>query len=110
MRRGAIVIGVDLVLITLSVVGCGQGPDLKEVASLSQKVIQFYMEGHYEEAIPLAERALKICEKRLGPEHPKTAMSFNNLALLYSHMGFYDKALPWYERALEIDEKALGVW
>jgi hypothetical protein len=36
--------------------------------------------GDLAAARPLYERALTICEKRLGPEHPYTARSLNNLA------------------------------
>ena len=64
--------------------------------------------GAYDQALPLYQRALKICEKALGPEHPDTATSLNNLALLYQNMGAYEKALPLFQRALKITEKALG--
>jgi hypothetical protein len=38
--------------------------------------------GDYARARPLKERALAIREKALGPEHPDTATSLNDLALL----------------------------
>ena len=41
-------------------------------------------QGGYAQAEPLSERALAICEKALGPEHPETATSLNNLAALFS--------------------------
>ena len=64
--------------------------------------------GAYDQALPLYQRALKIWEKALGPEHPDTATSLNNLAELYQALGAYDQALPLYQRALKIREKALG--
>ena len=64
--------------------------------------------GDYAKAEPLLQRALKIREKALGPEHPDTATSLNNLAALYRDMGDYAKAEPLYQRALKICEKALG--
>ena len=57
---------------------------------------------------PYQQRALKIREKVLGPEHPETAISLNNLAVLYVAMGAYDQALPLYQRALQIKEIGLG--
>ena len=51
---------------------------------------------------------MKIREKQLGPEHPDTAASLNNLAKLYEHMGDYGKAEPLYQRSLKIMEKQLG--
>ena len=58
--------------------------------------------GDYAKAEPLYQRALKIREKALGPEHPETAASLNNLAQLYREMGDYAKAEPLYQRALKI--------
>ena len=64
--------------------------------------------GDYAKAEPLYQRALKISEKALGPEHPTPARASRSLAGLYEHMGDYAKAEPLYQRALKIDEKALG--
>ena len=45
-------------------------------------------------ARPLYERALGICEKVLGPEHPKTATTLNNLAVLLQAQGDLAGARP----------------
>jgi tetratricopeptide (TPR) repeat protein len=63
---------------------------------------------NYAAARPLYERALAIHEQTLGPQHPATATSLNNLALLLQHQGDYAAARPLYERALAICEQALG--
>ena len=60
------------------------------------------------EARPLFERALAIREKLLGPEHPDTATSLNNLANLLLDQRDLAGARPLLERALAIWEKALG--
>ena len=44
----------------------------------------------------------------MGPDHPDTATSLNNLASLYQSQGHYKEAEPLLKRALEITEKALG--
>ncbi len=62
----------------------------------------------YFEAQPLLERALAVSEKALGPDHPDTATSLNNLALLLWEQGHPESAQPLHERALTIREKALG--
>ena len=54
------------------------------------------------------ERALALRERVLGPEHPQTAGSLNNLAGLHYAQGNYGAALPLFERALSIHEQALG--
>ena len=56
----------------------------------------------------LARLALAIWEKVLGPEHPKTAISLNNLAALLYAKGDYAGAEPFMRRALAIREKVLG--
>jgi tetratricopeptide (TPR) repeat protein len=61
-----------------------------------------------QQAKPLIERALAICEQVLGPNHPATATYLNNLAVLYRSQGNYEQAKPLYERALAIREQVLG--
>jgi Flp pilus assembly protein TadD len=51
---------------------------------------------------------LKTQERILGPEHPHTLASLNNLALLLSNKGDSDAAEPLYRRALEAQERILG--
>lgn len=81
---------------------------LMEANRLNQQVIQLYQAGRYPEAIPLAERALAIREKVLGPEHPYVAELLNNLAELHREQGDYGRATPLYQRALAIKEKEVG--
>src|SRR5262245_22639465 len=63
-----------------------------------------YCQGRtsYEAAGPLLRDALAIRERWLGPEHPDTAISLDNLALLLRYQDDYDGALSLYERALAI--------
>jgi tetratricopeptide (TPR) repeat protein len=62
----------------------------------------------YATARPLFERALGIREKMFGPEHPDTATSLNNLAVLLQSQGELAAARPLYERALAIREKSFS--
>src|SRR5450755_2730787 len=64
--------------------------------------------ARYTEAEPLYVRALAICEQQVGPQHPTTATSLNNLALLYDNQGKYEQAEPLYQRALSIYEQQVG--
>ncbi len=58
--------------------------------------------------VSIARRALAIREKELGPEHPDTTESLNNLAMLLDDIGDYAEAESLYRRALAIREKSLG--
>ena len=60
------------------------------------------------EWFPSRERALAIRGKTLGPEHPHTATSLNNLADLLHAQGEFAAARQLLERALAINEQALG--
>ncbi len=70
--------------------------------------VHLNMIGDYAAAHPPAERALTIAEAVLGPTHPDTATSLNNLAALLYAQGDYAAAQPLFERALTIREAALG--
>lgn len=87
---------------------CAQTDDLEEAKRLNRQVIQLYNAGKYDEAIPLAERALAIREKALGAEHAAVAQSVNSLAILYEAKGDYGRAEPLYQRALAMREKLFG--
>jgi CHAT domain-containing protein len=84
-----------------------QEESLQKVEQLDAQLAEFYRAGRYEEAIAVAQRALEITEKVLGPEHLNTAESLNNLAGMYQAIGAYAKAEPLYRRALVINEKIL---
>jgi Flp pilus assembly protein TadD/regulator of replication initiation timing len=81
---------------------------LAEAERLNQQVEELYQQGKYNEAIPLAEKALAIFKKVLGDNHPDTATSLNNLAALYQSQGRYSEAEPLYQQALAIRKKQLG--
>jgi tetratricopeptide (TPR) repeat protein len=65
--------------------------------------------AQYTEAEPLYVRALAIRERQLGAEHPYTAHSLNNLAMLYYNQGKYAEAELLYMRALQTYEQHLGI-
>jgi CHAT domain-containing protein len=64
--------------------------------------------GQNEKAKPLLERALRIREKALGPDHWLTAQSLSNQAVLLEDAGDFVAAEPLFQRALKIDTRVLG--
>jgi tetratricopeptide (TPR) repeat protein len=58
--------------------------------------------GEYSKALSFDERALKIRQQSLPPNHPDLTASYNNIGLVYDKMGDYSKALSSHEKALEI--------
>ncbi|HLL74454.1 MAG TPA: tetratricopeptide repeat protein [Pyrinomonadaceae bacterium] len=85
-----------------------QTDDPAEARRLSAQVVRLYAEGKYDEALPLARRALKIREKALGRDHQLTAAAAVNLAEQYWAKGKYDEAEPLLRRVLPAFEKASG--
>jgi TonB family protein len=83
-------------------------PELTEASRLSQQVVLLYGQGKFNEALPLARRALEIREKQLGPEHELVAVALKNLASLYLARKQYDDAVKLYQRTLSVYEKVFG--
>ena len=79
------------------------GPELLDRAGR-----YFHGRAAHSQAAELLREALAIREKALGPEHPDTATSLNNLADLLRDQGDFAGARPLHERALAIRETALG--
>ncbi|NLF38331.1 tetratricopeptide repeat protein, partial [bacterium] len=49
---------------------------------LSSQVIQLYKQGRYQEAVPVAQRALQLARSAYGENDERVAASLNNLAEL----------------------------
>ena len=76
--------------------------------ALNQRVNQLIEQGKYQEAIPIAERAVEVAKHTLGPDHPKTADALNDLGFIFQKIGNYAKAEPLYQETLRIRQKVLG--
>lgn len=68
-----------------------------------------HQQVQYKAAERMYMRALVGSEKALGPEHPSTLDTVNNLANLCRSQGKLDEAEQMYMRALAGKEKALGL-
>ena len=85
-----------------------QSTELAEAVKLSFSVVQLYNKGSYEQALPLAKRALQIREKALGPEDPLVRGALFNLAEIYLALRKYDEAHGFFERVVKIYEATSG--
>ena len=64
--------------------------------------------GQNERALKLFEETLVLRKAKLGPDHPDTLVSMNNLANSYHDAGQNDRALKLYEEALALVKAKLG--
>ncbi|MGQ9870315.1 tetratricopeptide repeat protein [Leptodesmis sp.] len=67
------------------------------------------LQKRYGEAEVLYLRSLSIREQQLGPDHPDTVTSLNNLATLYCSMGRYTEAEPLHKQSIAIFVAKLGL-
>jgi tetratricopeptide (TPR) repeat protein len=85
-----------------------QAQSAEDIYALNRQTLQLYNQGKYAEAFRIAEQAVALAEKALGPGHPDTLLCVNNLGFLYDTQGRYGEAEPLLKRALTGREKALG--
>jgi len=64
--------------------------------------------GLTQEALKLREETLQLMKAKLGPEHPHTLLSMNNLANSYYAAGRTQEALKLYEETLQLQKAKLG--
>jgi tetratricopeptide (TPR) repeat protein len=80
-----------------------------DASTINYLGIALFQAGEYTEAKEHLSWALDITEESLGVDHPLTATSLSNLAVLYCTLIERSKAEPFFKRALAIREKSLGV-
>ena len=64
--------------------------------------------AYYEEAKQVYLRQIPLSEEIYGLESEETAMSYNEIGLVYDNQGNYSQALKYYFKGLSIDEGVLG--
>ncbi len=84
-----------------------QGKDELLSPSEARAQAQFNLQA-YTETESLFRKALAIQERTLGPDHPATANTLNNLSTYLDRRGRPQEAEPLQRRALAILEKRLG--
>ena len=70
--------------------------------------IMLWQLGHLDEGERVARESLQSREETLGPKHPDTLLSVNNLASLLQEQGKLGEAEPLFRRALQGSEETLG--
>jgi tetratricopeptide (TPR) repeat protein len=63
-----------------------------------------YNQGKYEEALQTYQEIYEIQKRVLGPEHPSTSTTRNNMAGVLYNQGKYEEALQAYQEVYEIQK------
>ena len=66
----------------------------EEIDAANAAVIEAYQASKYDRTLDLAKQVLTQAEEALGPDHPDTLISVNNLAALYESTERYGEAEP----------------
>lgn len=75
-----------------------------EFDRLNREVVRLHGEGKYDEAMPLAQSALKAGEEAYGESHPRLLGALYNLASVHAGRGKLGETEAALKRALEIYE------
>ncbi|MGO9171966.1 MAG: tetratricopeptide repeat protein [Rhodomicrobium sp.] len=104
-------LAANVLMVAMLLIAAATGADAQgaaDVDALNKQAGQLYTQSKYKEAATVAEQALALAERVLGPEHPDTLSTVNNLAFFYQAQGRYGEAEPLFKRALDANERLLG--
>ena len=82
--------------------------ELLEARTLNESAVKLYNQGKYDEALPLAKRALQIREKLLPRTDAQLSSSLTNLGEIYLAKKDYKAAREVFRRLLQIQEELFG--
>ena len=85
----------------MSSVAHAQGAGV-EWDALNREVMELYRAGAYDRAVAVAQKALRVAERNVGPDHPDVATSLENLAALYRALKRDSEAEALEQRAARI--------
>jgi TonB family protein len=83
-------------------------PELAEATEMIKTVAKLFKEEKFDEALPLAKRALEIRERLLPRNDPRVANSLSFLGDVYMARREYDNARKTFERLLQVQEELVG--
>lgn len=86
-----------------------QATQIADTVRESERVVQFYKAGKYDDALPLAKHVLQIRQQILGTNDGRTAAAAINLAEIYLAKRDYGEAEKLYEALLPVYEKVFGI-
>lgn len=82
-----------------------ESPELKEASALSESVSKLFYEKKFDEALPLAKRALEIRQRLLPRTHPQVVTSVSYLASIYSAKGNFGAAKDTLQQLIQLLEE-----
>jgi tetratricopeptide (TPR) repeat protein len=99
--RGVATAAIAVALLLPCVAPAQERGSLKEAGHLSKQVKELHEQKRYKDAIPLAERLLRILKIKLSVAHPQYAEGLDYLARLYEVTGREAEVESLFRKALE---------
>ena len=97
------------VLLLANTFNSSQEPaELQEARTLNDSAVKLFNQGKYDEALPLAKRALQLREKLLPRTDGQISSSLTNLGEIYIAKKDYKQAKEIFLRLLQIQEELFG--
>lgn len=104
-RSGMYVFSKEVQLKAISTLENAPLPDLKMLATYHSNIANLYLDmADLENAEIHQKEAIRIRIQQLGEEHPDTAMSYCNMALILAQKAKYSEAKDYQEKAIKILE------
>ena len=97
-----------LLLFAISFSQQQDSPELKEAADLTDSLVKLANQQQFDQAVPLAKRALEIRQRLLPRTDPRIATSLGYLASLYAAKGNYGAAKQTVQELLHLQEEVTG--
>jgi tetratricopeptide (TPR) repeat protein len=76
----------------------------EEEPAMLESIVRLYRQGRYEEAVVVAEKALKALQARWGPSDHRVGLVLKYLGGLYSNLSRYEEAEDYYRRSISVYE------
>jgi CHAT domain-containing protein/cytochrome c-type biogenesis protein CcmH/NrfG len=101
-------IALAIALITLCAQVFAQDDQLELAKAYNAQAQQYYQQGQFKQALPLAEKSYRLKKEVLGERHPDTITSLTHLARIYQDLGRFSEALLLFEKGYRLSVEVLG--
>ncbi len=96
------ILSIVLALLFFTISSLQESPELKEASTLTESVSRLLHEKKFDQALPLAKRALEIRQRLLPRTHPQVVTSVSYLASVYTGKGNYGAAKKTLQQLIQL--------
>lgn len=78
------------------------------IQGMQTEIRHLYANNEYEQALMMAAELVDQCEVHFGKNHPVTASSYNNMAVMHKVLGQFEESRDKYHQALRVYDEIVG--